>query len=145
MKTPASYELSVHHFPYIHQNLAELSLSQIPLTVPTRDENVLINSDKIYEPRRLVVETVHPGKNFVIRRDDERSLQVIEADNRRDTYGQELFHDPLEYLVLSCDETYSWRINTSEANIVDTYMLREFVGILSTFALSKQLKLQANR
>lgn len=143
MKTTTSYELSFHHAPYIQKNLAELSLPLIPLTVPTREENILINNNKLSEPRRIVVETERPGRDFVVRRDDDCPLQVVQADDRRDTYGQELFRDPLDYLVLSSSEKFVWHINTPENNITDGKMLAEFVGILSNFALSKQLRLKS--
>jgi len=144
MKSPATYELSLHHFPYIQKNLAELSLRQIPLTVPTCSESLLINSDKRYDPRRIVVDTKRSGRDFIVRREDGFPIQVVEANSRRDTYGQELFYAPLDYLALSNSEEFVWHVNTTDSNITDTHMLTEFVGILSTFALSKQLKLSSN-
>ncbi|USN96305.1 MAG: hypothetical protein H6797_04495 [Candidatus Nomurabacteria bacterium] len=142
MKNAASYELSVHSFTHIHKNLAELSLATIPLSVPTRDENLLINSGEIYNPRRIVVETERAGRDFVVRREDSQPIQVVEADDRRETCGQELFYEPLDYLTLSSNEKFVWHVNTTEGNVRDTDMLREFVGILSTFALTKQLRIK---
>ena len=144
MKRATSYELSVHNFTYIHKNLAELDTPEIPLTVPTWDEKLLINSAKLCEPRSIVVEVERPGRDFVVQRKDKQPLQVLQADSRRDMFARELFYDPLDYLALSSNEKFVWHVNTNEENIRDADMLREFVGILSTFALSKQLRLRSN-
>lgn len=142
MRQSSSYELSLHHLGYAQKNLAELCLPAMSLRVPTTNDNILINSENLSEPKPIVIETLRPGAEFVVRRHDQTPIQVVQADDRRETFGQELFHDPLEYLTLSSNEKFVWHINTDQSNVRDPEMLREFVGILSTFALGKQLKLK---
>lgn len=144
MKTAPGYELSLHNHVYIQKNLSQLHLPVIPLTVPTSEEKILINSAELCLPRSIVVETEDASSVLTVKRNDEYPIQVNQADERRDTYSQDLFHDPLDYLVLSSTEKFTWHVNTTQDNIKDTEMLREFIGILSTFALGKQLKLATN-
>ncbi|MCA9334899.1 hypothetical protein KC953_02025 [Candidatus Saccharibacteria bacterium] len=142
MKSRQACELSLHNFGYIEKNLTQLDIPLIPLTVPTLDDNILINCEKLSEPRAIVVEVDALCRSILVRRRDENAMQVMQADRRRDTYAHLLFRDPLEHIMLSKVENYTWLVNTHDDNVNDKYMLREFVGILSTFALSKQVKIK---
>lgn len=142
MKSLESHELSLHSFGYIEKNLTQLHVPKIPLTVPTMNENILINSSELHNPRAIVVETDALCRSVLVRRNDKREIQVMQADESRDTYASTLFRHPLEYMVLSQSAKFTWLINTAEDNVNDVAMLREFVGILSTFALGKQTKMK---
>mgnify|MGYP000930861776 CR=1 FL=1 len=141
MKTTAGSELSFHSTTYIHDNLSGLYLADIPLSVPTRNGSVLINSPELSDPQQILVQTKEFGADFVIARVDGSPLQVVEADDRRPTYGQELFVRPVPRLGLRCVDRYVWLTNVDTDAVNDMTMMHEFVGILSTFAGIKQAKL----
>lgn len=141
MEKTAGSELSFHSSTYIHDNLSGLYVAQIPLSVPTRDGSILINSPELHDPQRILVETREIGAAFTISRVDESPLQVVEADNRRPTYGNELFVRPVSKLGLRCIDRYTWLTDVDTDDITDMAMMHEFVGIVSTFAGIKQTKL----
>ena len=142
MKKAANYELSFHSSMYIHINLSTLHLPEVPLTIPTLNDAILINSPELHEPKRLLVESVKPGSELVISRPDGIPLQVVEADDRRETYAHDLFHDPIPQLGLRCLDLCTWAADVDEVNVKDAGMFREFVGILSVFATNKQVRLK---
>lgn len=141
MEKTAGSELSFHSSTYIHDNLSGLYIAHIPLSVPTKDGSILINSPELSDPQQIAVQTNHIGTDFVIRRTDGSPLQVVEADDRRPTFGNELFVRPIEALGLRCVDRYVWLTDVDTDAVNDMTMMHEFIGILSTFAGIKQAKL----
>ena len=129
---------------YIPENLTNLVRPEIPLTIPTLHDNILINSPALHEPRQLHIQTIKPGSQFEITRPDGMPLQVTEADERKDNFGHELLSEPVRRLGLTCLNKFTWQIDVDESDVTinDTYMMREFIGILSGYAWSKQRKLE---
>lgn len=141
MKKTADYELSFHSSLYIHDNLSSLYLAEIPLSVPTTNGAIMINSPELHDPRRIVIESRADSGDLLIARVDGSPLQVIQADNRRDTYGDTLFAEPIYQLGVKCVDRLLWLADIDAENVNDNEMMHEFIGILSTFAAIKQAKL----
>lgn len=126
---------------YAHRNLKRLHLPEIPLTVPTYDDAIMINSPMLNDPRPLIVEVNRPGCELTIARADGYLLQVMEADDRKANYSEMLFREPIQQLGLRCLDRCTWLADVDERNINDLGMMREFVSILSNFAAGKQHRL----
>lgn len=141
MKKTADYELSFHSSTYIHNNLSGLYLADIPLSVPTTAGAILINSPELLDLRRIVVGYQPDTDSLTIARVDELPLQVVQADDRRDTYGNTLFAEPIRQLGIMCVDHYLWLADVDADNVQDNHLMHEFIGILSTFASMKQAKL----
>lgn len=149
MKERTKTEIELHSFTHIEKNLSDLTIKSLCLTVPLYGDAVLINSPTINLKGTLTVCSKNPGREFTISRSDgtDRSqplLQVVEGDDLSPRYGDAIFYNPVSELHISKREPYLWDVNVPEENIKDAYMLRDFIGILSVFALTKQTKLRAN-
>lgn len=143
MKTTAACEINLDHHRFVDEYLSQLTLPEIPLTVPTLGETILINSPSIDDKRAVVMEIERPGKAFHLRRVDDTPLQVMQADNRRENYAMELFGEPVDNLTYIRINARLWRVDVDPGRVNDNDMLREFTAILSSFALSKQLRIRA--
>lgn len=141
MEKTAGSELSFHSSTYVHDNLSGLYLAEIPLSVPTRAGAILINSPDLHDPHKIVVQTEQPGVAFTIARLDGQPLQVVQADDRRPTYGNELFVNPVNKLGLRCIDRFTWLADVDSDDVNDMVMMHEFIGILSTFAGIKHAKM----
>lgn len=147
MKVSHNSEIELHHQTYIDKNLSELYMERITLSVPLLDGAVLINSPTIVEKGQVVLSAEKPGNDFIIQRvreDENKStlLQVKEGDDMSPTFGDNLFYAPVASLYLSRRERFLWEVDAPPENIKNLSMLRDFIGILSVFALTKQLKMK---
>lgn len=144
------HELELHHSTHIERNLSALLIDKMTLSVPILDDAVLINTPDISEQGKLTIKSSGVVNGFEIYRSDLSSdiqtpgqlLQVREADERQVNYGVEVFYEPIATLRLSQRARFLWDTNIPNENIRDRHILRNFVGILSVFALAKQLKIQ---
>lgn len=149
MKARSRTEIELHSFTHIEKNLSNLTIDSLSLTVPIMGDAVLINSPTIDKRGTLTVLSNNPGNNFTIYRSSDSSekhypsLQVVEGDDLSPRYGYEIFYSPVSELNISKREPFLWEVNVPEENIKDPYMLRDFIGILSVFALTKQSKLRS--
>lgn len=148
MKPRNKTEIELHNFTHIEKNLSHLTMDSLGLTVPLLGDAVLINSPTINVKGTLMVYSNKPGREFTIHRSDSSDrpqplLQVVEGDDLSPRYGDAIFYNSVSELNISKREPYLWEVNVPKQNIKDAYMLRDFIGILSVFALTKQSKLRS--
>lgn len=144
------HELELHHFAHIDKNLSALLITEMTLSVPIHDDAVLINTPDIIDQGKLTIKRTEVANGFEIYRSDvspdvympRRLLQVREADERQVNYGVQAFYEPIDSLQLSQRERFLWDTNVANENIRDRHILRDFVGILSVFALARHIKLK---
>lgn len=146
MPLVSNSEVELHHRSYIDKNLNEIYLDEIRLSVPLLENAILINSPTITDKGYVTITTKVPGSDFFIQRFVENKdipplLQVTEGDNTSNKYGTDLFCAPVSSIRLSRREKFLWDVDTPLDNVNDTNLLRDFIGVLSVFALSKQLKM----